>query len=223
MLTCQLIGSCSHNYVKPFTYTEDNTPNHDQHNHHLARNFASYNLHCHSNRHISQDCRKSPMKGLLNTCGMCHKTHTMTTRCGSYDIEEVPATQDSSPLDLMPQEDTMPKWDNESSDKYCEETDICHSLAELLEQLQQMKDQFASLKFTTLQSTPIAELMQLIDKLQHLAMILQLHSSPNLMRNQCTKLCRHTWIPWAWHRENHTSPCPCCRISPHLTYRTHQS
>ena len=42
----------------------------------------------------------------------------------------------------------MPEGDNDSSDEYCEETDICHPLADLLEQFQQLKDKFASLKST---------------------------------------------------------------------------
>ena len=53
----------------------------------------------------------------------------------------------------------------ESSDEYCEETDTHCPLAELLEQFWQLKDQFASLKSTTPQSTPTAELTQLTDKL----------------------------------------------------------
>ena len=71
----------------------------------------------------------------------------------------------------MTPEHTMPRGDNESSDKYCEETDTSCPLAELLEQYQQLKDQFASLKSTTPKSTPTAELMQLTHKLQHLTMM----------------------------------------------------
>ena len=67
---------------------------------------------------------------------------------------------------------------NESFDKYSEETDTCHPLAELLDQLWQLKDEFTSLKSITLESTPTTELMQLIDKLQHLTMMLQPHSAP---------------------------------------------
>ena len=47
---------------------------------------------------------------------------------------DIPATQDSDPLDLAPLEHTMPRGDNESSDEYCEETDTYHPLTELLEQ-----------------------------------------------------------------------------------------
>ena len=80
-------------------------------------------------------------------------------------MEDVPATQDSASLDIVPPEHIMPKGDNESSDEYCEETDTHCPLAELLEQFWQLKDQFASLKSTTPQSTPTAELTQLTDKL----------------------------------------------------------
>ena len=38
----------------------------------------------------------------------------------------------------------------------------------------------------------MAELMQLTYNLQHLNMTLQSHPAPIPMRNQCTKLCRHT-------------------------------
>ena len=104
----------------------------------------------------------------------------MKTRYGSHDTEDIPATKDSAPLDLAPPEHIIPKGDNESSDKYCEETDTHHPLAEFLEQFWQPKGQFASLKSTTPQSTPMAELMQLTDKLRHLTMMLQLHSAPTI-------------------------------------------
>ena len=51
-------------------------------------------------------------------------------------------------------------------------------MAELLEQFQQLKDQFACLKSTTHQSTSTAEQMHVTDKLQHLTLTLQLHSVP---------------------------------------------
>ena len=72
----------------------------------------------------------------------------------------------------------MPRGDNESSDEYYEETDTYHPLAELLEEFQQLKDKFASLKANTHQSTSTAELTKLTDKLQHLKMTLQQHSAP---------------------------------------------
>ena len=71
----------------------------------------------------------------------------------------------------------MPEGDNESSDKYCEETGTHCPLAELLEQFQQLKGQFASLKSTTHQSMSMVELMQLKDKLPHLTIMLQPHSA----------------------------------------------
>ena len=104
---------------------------------------------------------------------MHYKTHSIATRCRSHDTEDIPATQDSPTLDLAPPEHHMSEGDSESSDEYCEEIDTCHPLFELLEQFCQLKDQFTSLKFTTLQSTPTAELSQLTDKLQHLTMTLQ--------------------------------------------------
>ena len=125
------------------------------------------------------DCRQSPLKTLPNTFGMGHKTHTMTTRYGSHDMEDVPASQDAAPLDHVPPDHTMPKGNNESSDKYCEETDTFHPFAKLLEQFQQLKDQFTCLISATDLYTAMAELMQLMDKLQHLSMKLQLHPAPH--------------------------------------------
>ena len=72
---------------------------------------------------------------------------------GSHDIQDVPATQESPPLDLMPLDHTMPERDNDSFNEYCEETDTHHPLADLLEQFQQLMNQFESLKSTALQST----------------------------------------------------------------------
>ena len=115
----------------------------------------------------------------------------MTTRCRSQDMEDALVTQDSAALDLVLMKDPMPEGDNESSDKYCEEADSHHPLAELLEQFWYLKDQFASLKATTPKCTPTVEMAQLTHKLQHLTMMLQPHLFPNLMKNQCTKLCRH--------------------------------
>ena len=129
--------------------------------------FASYNLHCHCNTCMSSEYRRSPLKALLNTYGTPHKTQCIATRCKSPDIENIPTTEDSSPLDLVPQEFPMPEGDNDSSDEYSEKkSDTCHSLARLLEQFHQLRDLTASLKSTALQSTPIADLLQFTDKLQ---------------------------------------------------------
>ena len=147
------------------------------------------------------------MKALLNTFGTYYKTHSMVTRYGSHDTEDAPATEDSPSLDLVPPEHSMPEGDNELSDEYCEETDTCHPLFELLEQSHQLKDQFVSLKSNTLQSTPRAVLPQLTDKLQHHTRMLK--PAPSPVRNQCTKPCRPTWTPCTQHRENQTSPQPC--------------
>ena len=62
------------------------------------------------------------------------------TRYGGHDVEDIPATQDSAALHLVPPEHIMPNGDNESSDEYFEETDTCHPMAELLEQFLQLKD-----------------------------------------------------------------------------------
>ena len=48
--------------------------------------------------------------------------------------EDIPATQDSPPLDLESQEHPMLELDNESSFQYCEDSDTCHPLTKLLEQ-----------------------------------------------------------------------------------------
>ena len=99
--------------------------------------------------HTSQDHRQSPPKVLLNTFGTCHTTHTMETRYRSHDTDDVPATQDLAHANLAPPDHIMPKGDNESSDEYSEGTVTCHPLAILLEQFQQLKDKFTSLKSAT--------------------------------------------------------------------------
>ena len=100
---------------------------------------------------------------------MCCKTHGMVTRYRSQDKEDIVDT----PLNLMPQDHPVPEGDNDSSIEYCEETDTCHPLADLLEQFLQLKNQFGSLKSNTPQSTPTGELSKLTDKLSHLTMALQ--------------------------------------------------
>ena len=97
------------------------------HNHCLLSDFLS-SLTCTTNAHMhmSQDHRQSSLKALLNTFGMCHKMHTMTTRYESCDTEDIPASQDSDPLDLAPLEHTVCRRGNESSDEYHEETDTHH-------------------------------------------------------------------------------------------------
>ena len=70
------------------------------------------------------------------------------------------------PLGLMPQDHLV-------LDEYCEESDTCHHLADLEEQFQQPKKQFASKKSNTAICTLTEEMLQLTDKLQHLPMVLQ--------------------------------------------------
>ena len=53
----------------------------------------------------------------------------MVTRYGSQDTEDVPDTQDSTPLDSMLQEHLVPKGDIDSSDEYCQETN-CNNVKE---------------------------------------------------------------------------------------------
>ena len=55
-------------------------------------------------------------------------------------MEDIPTTHGSGPLDLVPPEHIIPIGDSKSSDEYCEDTDTCHPLAELLEQFWQLKD-----------------------------------------------------------------------------------
>ena len=76
-------------------------------------------------------------------------THGMATRYGGQDTEDIPDTQNSTPLELAPQDHPMLEEDNDSSDEYCEETDTCHPFADVLEQFQQLKNQFANLKSNT--------------------------------------------------------------------------
>ena len=57
----------------------------------------------------------------------------MVTRYGSQDTEDIPDTEDPTPLDLMPQDHPVPEGDNDSSDEYCEETDNYYPFADYLE------------------------------------------------------------------------------------------
>ena len=97
----------------------------------------------------------------------------MATRYGSQNLEDIPDIQNTTLLDLMPQDHPVPEGDNDLSNEYCVETDNYQSLADLLEQFQQLKNQFSSLKSNTPQSTPIDKLLQLTDKLHYLTMVLQ--------------------------------------------------
>ena len=86
------------------------------------------------------------------------------------------------PLWISCHRTTLPEGDNDSADEYFEENDTCHlPLTNLLQQFQQFKNQFASLKSNTFQSTPREELSQLTDKLQQLTLALQ--STPSPVRN----------------------------------------
>ena len=102
-------GSHLHHFMKPLIYTEDDQPNMFITSIVCKVTFASYNLHCHCNMHMSWDCRQSPLEALLNTLGMHHKTHTMTTRHKCQDTEAIHATQNSAPLDCVPLEHPMPE------------------------------------------------------------------------------------------------------------------
>ena len=73
----------------------------------------------------------------------------MVTRYGNQDTQDIPDAQVTTPLHLMPHGHLILEGDNDPSNEYCEETDTCHPLADLLEQFQQLKKQFASLKNNT--------------------------------------------------------------------------
>ena len=146
----------------------------------------------------------------------------MATKYRNQDTKDISDAQESTPLHLMPQDHPMLEKDNNSSDEYCEETDTCHPLANLLEQFQQLKKQFTSLKTSTPHSTPTEELSQLTDKLQHLNMMLQ-PAPPSPVKSQYTRPCSHTQTPCMQHKGNQISPLPCSRISPHLMDKTLQS
>ena len=89
---------------------------------------------------MSYDHRQSPLKALLNTFGICHKTHGMKTRNRSKDKEDISDIQDPTPLDFMPEDHHVLEGDNDSSDEYCEEINTHCPLADLLEQFQWLKN-----------------------------------------------------------------------------------
>ena len=61
------------------------------------------------------------------------KMHSMVTRYGNQDTEDIPNTQDSTPLDLVPQDHPVLEGESDSFDEYCEETNTHYLLADLLE------------------------------------------------------------------------------------------
>ena len=81
--------------------------------------------------------------------------------------------------------------DNESSNENSEETETHHPLAELL-QFQQFQNQLACLDSAIHPPTPMADLTQLTDKLQHLTMILQPHPTTHPIEEPMHKLSRLT-------------------------------
>ena len=185
--------------------------------------FASYHLHHHHNTHVLRLQTITPegfAKHLWNF-GIHLKTHKMVTRYGNQDAEDIPDAQDSTPLHLTPQDHPMLEGDNDSSNEYCEKTETYCPLADLLQQFQQQKKQFASLKTNIPQSTSIEELSWLTDKLQHLTMTLQPTSHP--VKNQYTRPYRHTWTPCVQHKGNQIFSLPCSKISPHLMDKTLKS
>ena len=122
----------------------------------------------------------------------------------------------------MPPDHTMPRGDNESSDKYNEETDTHCPLAELLEQFWQLQDQFSSLKSVTHPPTHMPEFMQLTDKLQHLTMMLQPHLTHQSNEEPMHKTMQ-AYMNTLHTTQKQTLPQPCFRISTHLMDKTHQS
>ena len=87
---------------------------------------------------------------------------------------DVPAPQESVPLDLAPPDHTRPGETMNHLTNTVRKLTLC-PLAELLEQFQQLQDQFTCLKSAIHPSTHMVELKQLTDKLEHLTMMLQPH------------------------------------------------
>ena len=169
------------------------------------------------------DCRPLPLKALQNTFETCQKTHTKASRYGSQEMEDVPATQDSGPLALVPLEHPMSEEDNETSDEHCEEANTPYPLAELLEQIWQLIDQITYLKSTTHRSTPTTELTQLTDKLQHVTMMLKLHSALQSSEKPVHKpMQAYTDAQCTTQRESNLTTTMLQDI-PHLMGRTPQS
>ena len=98
----------------------------------------------------------------------------MTKRYRNHDTEDVPVSQDTALLGIVPPDHIMSGRDNESF----EETETHHPLAELLEHLWQFQEQLTYFEPATHPTAHIAELTQLTDKLQHLTMTLQLYLTP---------------------------------------------
>ena len=155
------------------------------------------------------DHRQSPLKALLNTFGTCHKTHTMTTRYENHDPKDIPPPKTQLPWILCHRNTLCERETVNHLMNTVKKLTLATILAELLEQFWQLKDQFASLKSTTHQSTSTAELTQLTDKLEHLTVMLQLHLAPPAHWGTSTKkhACLHR------HLASNTE-----RIRPHYNH-----
>ena len=134
--------------------------------------------------HMSQDCRQSTLKALLNNLEMHQEIHTMTTRYENHDTED---TLDSGfPGSCT----TRPHyvWRKQWIIWWIQwRTDTLPPLAELPEQFWHLQDQFANLKSATDPLKPMTELTQLTDKLQKLTMILQQPQAPQPNREPVHK------------------------------------
>ena len=157
--------------------------------------------------------------GSAKHLGMHHKTHTLTTRYGNHDMENVLAPQDSAPLDHVPPDHTLPGASNESSNKYSAEMDTCHPSAELLEQFWQHQDQSTT---SNLLPTHL-HTCQSWCSLQINCNTLLWQSNPQPNKEPLHKICRHAWKPCKPCRENQTSQWPSHRIFQNLMDRTSQS
>ena len=134
--------------------------------------------------HMLCDNRQS----LLNNLGVHHKIQNMTAKYGNHDTKDFLVTKGSASLDCAPPGHTMPRRDNESSDKYSEEPNIYHPLDKLQKQFWKLQEQLTHLEPATHPHTYMAKLMQLTDKLHHLTMTVLPHQTPSLERNQYTHL-----------------------------------
>ena len=84
---------------------------------------------------------------------------------------------DTAPVQLVPPDPTMPRWEHDSSDKYSEEPNTSYHLPGLLDHFQQLWDQVAPLGTCQPVTHTYGGLPQLAEGLQQLIVVLQ--PSPN--------------------------------------------
>ena len=150
-----LTGSHLHHFMKPHTCTEDD---HAHHKHCLVSDF------CLLSSALPPQHAQVPRPHTITSEGSAK--HLWNMPQDTWHGDQIwksghrghPWHLECNPLISHATGSPCVGGRQNSSNKYCEETDNCCPLADLLGQAQQLKNQFASLESNTPQSTPTEEL-----------------------------------------------------------------